>query len=131
MSYFPRQSDDSNPFAQTISDTDNISFSSGRFGNVSETWLDNDYGNNGHSFTGKGFIFCSLSPYVNAAMSFNINDNSAHYTAGEYIYYPNSSRAISDDEAISYGNNTERFMYSGGLSSNIKENSRVNVIRME
>ena len=131
MSYTPISSDDSNPFAQTINTSSSLSFTTGRFNYVSETWLQNDYGNNGHSFTGNGFIFGSFQPTSNTLVAFNICDNTHRYTSGEYCNYPNSARAVSDDEAIAYGNNTERFKFSGGGLSNIWLNSRINVIRME
>lgn len=131
MSYTPLSSDDSNPFAQTINTTNHLSFTTGRFNYISESWLQNNYGNNGHSFTGNGFIFGSLQPSSNSLSSFNICNNTHRYTSGEYCYYPNSSRAVSDDEAIAYGNNTERFVLSGGTLANIWSNSRINVIRME
>tara|TARA_B000000557_G_scaffold228188_1_gene199582 strand:- start:2585 stop:2977 length:393 start_codon:yes stop_codon:yes gene_type:complete len=130
MSYAPIESDGSNPFAQTINTSTSLSFTSGRFNYVSETWLQNNYGNNGHSFTGNGFIFGSLQPAGNALASFNIFDNTNRYTSGEFCNYPNSSRAVSDDEAIAYGNNTERYLHSG-VSNSIWINSRINVIRME
>ena len=131
MSYTPISSDDTNPFAQTINTSGNLSFTSGRFNYVSETWLQNNYGNNGHSFTGNGFIFGSLYPSNNTLTAFNICNNTHRYTCGEYCYYPNSARAVSDDEAIAYGSNTERFKLSGGNLSNVSTNSRINVIRME
>lgn len=132
MSYTPISSDNTNPFAQTINtSTSNLSFSSGRFNSVSETWLQNNYGNNGHSFTGKGFIFGTLHPATNSAAAFSICNNTDRYTCGEYLYYPNSSRAVSDDEAISYGSNTERFKFSGWQANACGINSRINVIRME
>ena len=130
MSYAPIESDGSNPFAQTINTSSSLSFTTGRFNYVSETWLQNNYGNNGHSFTGNGFIFGSLQPAGNALASFNICDNTNRYTSGEFCNYPNSSIAVSDDEAIAYGNNTERYVHSG-VSNNIWINSRINVIRME
>lgn len=131
MSYIPKQSDGSNPFAQTLNTVDNLSFTSGRFSSVSESWLQNNYGSNGHQFSGKGFIYGSFTPYTNSAGCINIHDNTNRYTGGEYIHYPNSSRAVSDDEAINYGNTTERFFLSGFTAAEMYSNSRINVIRME
>tara|TARA_B100001063_G_C16720164_1_gene533070 strand:- start:245 stop:640 length:396 start_codon:yes stop_codon:yes gene_type:complete len=131
MSYTPLIPDGSNPFAQTINTTGDLSFVSGRFNSVSETWLQNDYGNNGHSFTGNGFIFGSFQPASNCITSFNIYSNTNKYTTGEFINYPNSSYAVSDDEAVAYGNNTERLVFSGTTPADIKINSRINVIRIE
>lgn len=131
MSYTPLTSDGSNPFAQTINTVGNLVFTTGRFNSVSETWLQNNYGNNGHSFTGNGYIFGSFQPASNCLTSFNIYDNTNKYTTGEYCNYPNSAYAVSDDEAVAYGNNTERFKFSGGTPANIKINSRINVIRIE
>lgn len=131
MSYTPIKSDGTNPFAQTINTSGNLSFTTGRFNYVSETWLQNNYGNNGHSFTGNGFIFGSFLPTGYSLGAFNICNNTDRYTCGEYCYYPNSSRSVSDDEAVAYGNNTERFVFTSWQISNIGINSRINVIRME
>ena len=131
MSYTPLVSDGSNPFAQTINTTGDLSFTNGRFNSVSETWLQNDYGNNGHSFIGNGFIFGSFQPASNCITSFNIYNNTNKYTTGEFVNYPNSSYAVSDDEAIAYGNNTERLVFSGLTPAEVKTNSRINVIRIE
>lgn len=131
MSYTPLTSDGSNPFAQTINTVGNLAFTTGRFNSVSETWLQNNYGNNGHSFTGNGYIFGSFQPASNSLTAFNIYDNTNQYTTGEYNNYPNSSFAVSDDEAVAYGNNTERFFFSGYSPASISTNSRINVIRIE
>ena len=131
MTYIQKQSDGSNPFAQSINLKDNVVFASERFANVSETWLDNSYGNNGHSFTGSGYVYGTLVPWNNALLCYNLHDNTYPFTGGEYIHYPNSSRAVSDNRAINYGNTTERFFHSGGSSAGIRSNSRINIIRME
>ncbi len=131
MSYIAKTSEGS-PFAQTIANNDNISFTTGRFDTVTETWLDNDHNNNGHSFTGTGYIFGTLIPSSNTALCWVLSSSTNdQHTGGEYQHYPNSSRSVSDDEAISYNSNTERYKLSGFNESNIASGSRINVIRIE
>ena len=131
MSYIAKTSEGS-PFAQTIANNDNISFTNGRFDTVSESWIDNEYGNNGYSFSGNGYIFGTLIPKTNTALCWVLSSSTNdQFTGGEYIHYPNSARAVSDDEAISYSNNTERYKLSGFSSSNVSSGSRINVIRIE
>ena len=136
MSYIAKTPDGS-PFAQNTNSTSgNISISSGRMDTVSEDWLDTDHGTNGYSFTGNGFIYGSLTVGGGtASMTCWVLSNSSgdRFTGGEIQTYNYSSRAVSDDEAIAYGNNTSRYAiapspYVGNFTGS---DSRINVIRME
>ncbi len=136
MSYIAKTPDGS-PFAQNTSSTSgNISIASGRMDTVSEDWLDTDHGTNGYSFTGNGFIYGALTVGSGtASMTCWVLSNSSgdRFTGGEIQTYNYSSRAVSDDEAIAYGDNTSRYALAGnyGVGNLTGSDSRINVIRME
>ncbi len=127
MSYSQRTQNLDSPFAQIYQNSGDWTISD-RPDTITENWLTAS-GTNGYSFVGSGFIFGFLSAgYTSIGRAYIQND---FYTSGDYANDANSSWGASDDQIISYGNNTEHSRGAYLTWNAYTDFSRFNVIRIE
>ena len=128
----------SDPFAQVgTTGTGTFYFRTGsvsRWDYTSQDWVNENVGDNGLAFYGKGFIWAQATASSNSITCYQINDgkNDRHQSASCFNGAV-GGRATNDDTTISYSNTTEILItneYYSSTSFN-KQKSRCGIIRME